>query len=112
PSPNVAAAPAHAGAGSAGSNAVAAPTGTAALEQIEEQNANAATKVKDLSKGDQEDAEWVPAEHKKGAARWKDVGVYVDGKPISFLTFGELPITLQPTWVKDKVSQNKPASCP
>ncbi len=52
--------------------------------------------------------DYVPAEFKNGKARWKDTGVYVDGKPIAFLNWGELPITLQPTWVKDKVSQNKP----
>jgi len=69
-------------------------------------------KEKDGKKGDQQDSEWVPAEFKNGAARWKDTGVYVDGKPIGFLTFGELPIALKPTWVKDKVSQNKPADCP
>jgi hypothetical protein len=56
--------------------------------------------------------DYVPAEFKNGMARWKDTGVYLDGKPIGFLNFGELPIGLQPTWVKDKVSQNKPASCP
>jgi hypothetical protein len=51
--------------------------------------------------------DWVPAEYKSGAARWKDVGVYVDGKPMGFLTFGELPIALKPTWIKDKVSAEK-----
>ncbi|MBL0213303.1 MAG: hypothetical protein IPQ07_05430 [Myxococcales bacterium] len=65
------------------------------------------TGEKDGSKGDKNDSEWVPAEFKKGAARWKDIGVYVDGKPIGFLSFGELPITLKPTWVKDKVSAEK-----
>jgi hypothetical protein len=82
--------------------------------KIEPQPANAAvaTKAKDGSKGDQQDSEWTPAEFKQGMSRWKDVGVYVDGKPIGFLSFGELPITLKPVWVKDKVSQNKPASCP
>ena len=64
-------------------------------------------KAKDLAKGDQQDEEWVPAEFKAGAARWKDVGVYVDGKPMGFLTLGELPIALKPTWVKDKVSAEK-----
>src|SRR5450432_3779134 len=52
-------------------------------------------------------SDYVPAEFKAGAARWKDTGVYLDGKPIGFLTFGELPITLKPTWIKDKVSANK-----
>ena len=56
--------------------------------------------------------DYVPAEFKSGAARWKDTGVYVDGKPIGFIQFGELPITLKPTWVKDKVSADKPPDCP
>lgn len=51
--------------------------------------------------------DYVPAEFKKGMARWKDTGVYVDGKPIGFLTFGELPIGCKPTWLKDKVSAEK-----
>ncbi len=50
---------------------------------------------------------YVPAEFKAGASRWKDTGVYVDGQPIGFLSFGELPIALKPTWVKDKVSAEK-----
>jgi hypothetical protein len=63
--------------------------------------------ARDERKGDQMDEEWVPAEFKSGMARWKDVGVYVDGKPIAFLSWGELPITLKPVWVKDKVSAEK-----
>jgi hypothetical protein len=51
--------------------------------------------------------DYVPAEFKTGKARWKDTGVYLDGKPIAFLNFGELPITLKPTWVKEKMSANK-----
>ena len=62
---------------------------------------------KDATKGDKTDEEWVPAEFKTGMAKWKDVGVYVDGKPIGFMTFGELPIALKPTWIKDKVSAEK-----
>ncbi len=62
---------------------------------------------KDDHKGDQQDSEWVPAEYKKGMSRWKDIGVYVDGKPVGFLTWGELPVGLQPTWIKDKVSDRK-----
>lgn len=64
-------------------------------------------KPKDAKKGDQQDSDWVPAEFKSGMSRWKDVGVYVDGKPIAFMTFGELPIALKPTWLKDKVSADK-----
>ena len=52
-------------------------------------------------------SDYVPAEFKSGMARWKDTGVYVDGKPVGFLTFGELPIGLKPTWLKDKVSAEK-----
>ena len=100
PAPSPAPAPAPVAAPADASEPATPPT-NAALE-----------KKKDASKGDQQDEEWTPAEFKQGMSRWKDVGVYVDGKPVSFLTFGELPITLQPTWVKDKVSQNKPADCP
>jgi hypothetical protein len=71
-----------------------------------------ATTPKPADKPLEPDESYVPAEFKSGMSRWKDVGVYVDGKPISFLTFGELPIDLQPTWVKDEVSVNKPPGCP
>lgn len=64
-------------------------------------------KTTDGAKGDKTDEEWIPAEHKSGAARWKDTGVYLDGQPIGFLSWAELPVTLKPTWVKDKVSANK-----
>jgi hypothetical protein len=86
--------------------------GSAAAPQVAQTNAALGADKKDAAKGDGQDSEWTPAEYKQGAAKWKDVGVYLDGKPIGFLTFGELPITLQPTWVKDKVSQNKPPGCP
>lgn len=55
---------------------------------------------------------YVPAEFKSGMASWRDVGVYVDGKPIGFLNWGELPISLQPVFVEDEVSINKPGDCP
>jgi hypothetical protein len=88
---------------SAPAPAAAAPTPAPALES---------SASLDRAKQGQNAEEYVPAEFKNGMSRWKDTGVYVDGKPIAFLQFGELPITLQPTWVKDKVSQNKPANCP
>ncbi|MEZ4358873.1 MAG: hypothetical protein R3B48_01745 [Kofleriaceae bacterium] len=54
--------------------------------------------------GSEEDDEpdYVPAEHKSGAARWKDTIVYVDGQPRGALTFGELPVPLEPTWVEEE----------
>jgi hypothetical protein len=57
------------------------------------------------------DDTYVPAEFKAGMQRFKDIGVYVDGKPVGFLSFGELPITLKPTWVKTKVNIDKPINC-
>lgn len=50
---------------------------------------------------------WAPAEHKKGAARWKDTAVYVDGVPVGVLAFGELPLALRPRWVEEEVSAPK-----
>lgn len=55
---------------------------------------------------------YVPAEFKSGMAKWRDCGVYVDGQPVGFLTFGELPISLKPVFVEDEVSVNKPPGCP
>lgn len=91
-----------------------APQGSAQSPELAEANQRfeELKERKDAEKGDKQDNDWTPAEFKKGMSRWKDVGVYVDGKPIGFLTFGELPIALKPTWVKDKVSQNKPPGCP
>lgn len=62
---------------------------------------------RDAKKGDRQDSEWVPKEFTAGMARWKDTGVYVDGKPLGFLTWGELPIACKPLWLRDKVSANK-----
>lgn len=58
-------------------------------------------------KDGEQNPDWVPNEFKSGAARWKDVGVYVDGKPAGFLNWGELPISLPVTWVEDEVSAEK-----
>ena len=57
------------------------------------------------------DDTYVAGEFKAGMQRFKDIGVYVDGKPVGFLSFGELPITLKPTWVKTKVNIDKPIDC-
>lgn len=64
--------------------------------------------TKDKLKGDKKDDDWGgDAENRAGMSRWKDTGVYVDGKPIGFLSWGELPLGLKPTWIKDKVSDRK-----
>jgi hypothetical protein len=39
-----------------------------------------------------------------GANKWRDIGVYVDGRPVGVLSFGELPIALKPTWVVEEHS--------
>jgi hypothetical protein len=85
---------------------VAAPAPQPGAEAGSGSAGDAAAK-KDLKKGDQSDDEWVPAEFKTGAARWKDTGVYLDGRPIGFLSWGELPIGLKPVWVRDKITTNK-----
>jgi len=89
------------------SNGSAAATGSAAPSGSAADSGSAAVAPKGVNAQD-----YVPAENKEGMARWRDTGVYVDGKPIAFLNFDELPISLQPVWVKDKVSQNKPPGCP
>jgi hypothetical protein len=48
----------------------------------------------------QEGSDWVPAEFKKGRGKWKDAGVYLDGKPLGFLFYGELPRSLEPVYPK------------
>jgi hypothetical protein len=72
-------------------------------------SAGDAAAKQDQTKGDKSDNEWVPAEFKTGAARWKDTGVYLDGRPVGFLTWGELPVSLKPVWVREKISTNKRA---
>ena len=62
---------------------------------------------RDQKKGDRQDSEWVPKEFTAGMSRWKDAGVYVDGKPLGFLTWGELPIGCKVQWLRDKVSADK-----
>ena len=91
--------------GSAGSSASSNSAGSAG-------SAGAAGSANDPSGAGESANDYVPAEFKAGASRWKDTGVYLDGKPIGFIQFGELPIALTPTWIKDKVSVDKPPDCP
>lgn len=51
--------------------------------------------------------EYVPAEFKSGADRWRDTGIYVDGKFMGLLAWPELPLALKPVWVKVKASAPK-----
>jgi hypothetical protein len=51
--------------------------------------------------------EYVPAEFKQGADRWRDTGIYVDGKFFGLLSWAELPLTLKPVWLKVKASAPK-----
>ena len=87
--------------------ATVVPTTTAAVEAKPTAGSAEEPKKRDESKGDKEDSEWVPNEHKQGMARWKDIGVYVDGIPVGFLSWGELPVSMPVTWIKDKVSARK-----
>jgi hypothetical protein len=54
---------------------------------------------------DVEKDEYIPAEFKSGADRWRDTGVYLDGKPIGMLSWAELPIALEPTWIPIKAGE-------
>jgi hypothetical protein len=59
---------------------------------------------------DKED--YVPAEFKTGADRWRDTGVYLDGKPVGVLTWSELPLALEPTWIPIKAGDRVRAGHP
>lgn len=54
-------------------------------------------------RGDDDD-ETVSQVSGQGAKKWRDSTVYVDGRPVGVLTFGELPIALKPTWLEEKAS--------
>jgi hypothetical protein len=90
----------------------AVPQGSAYGNIIVTKDPVVAPDKKDAKKGDQQDNSWVPAEFKAGMAKWKDTCVYLDGQPIAFMNWGELPITLKPTWVESPMSINKPPHCP
>jgi hypothetical protein len=82
-------------------------------EATEKQNAPATESAsEEAPKGDgfsgrhrqDPDNMWVPAEFKKGASRFKDPGVYVDGVPVGMVRFGELPVPLEPYWHEERAS--------
>jgi hypothetical protein len=41
---------------------------------------------------------WKPAEYSGPKTRWRDCGVYVDGQPVGFLAYGEMPRSLTTVW--------------
>ncbi len=50
----------------------------------------------------QPESEWVPAEWKTGMKNFKDSGVYVDGKVVGMLRFGELPVPMPVDWHEEE----------
>jgi len=66
-------------------------------------------KAAKAKKIDPAEADWVAKEHATGMSRWRDVGVYVDGKPVGFLSWGEMPIACKVTWLTERVSTDKRA---
>lgn len=42
-------------------------------------------------------------EHRSGKGKWKEPGVYLDGEPIAFIKFAELPLSLEPVWVEGEM---------
>jgi len=64
------------------------PSLAVAVERV-----NAASAESAKEKGD-----WKPAEFRTGRGRWRDCGVYVDGKPVGFLFRAELPPRVKPSW--------------
>ena len=61
-----------------------------------------------LTGGDDEDGNNSNAggggKHQGSNNKWKDTTVYVDGKPVGVLGFGELPAALKPVWVDEQHS--------
>src|SRR5688572_5717244 len=44
--------------------------------------------------------DWIPSEHRTGKGKLRDPGVYVDGVPVGFLQYGDLPPSLEPVLVE------------
>jgi hypothetical protein len=45
-------------------------------------------------------SDWIPSEHRTSKGKLRDPGVYVDGAPVGFLQYGDLPPSLQPVLVE------------
>ena len=44
--------------------------------------------------------DWIPSEHRTSKGKLRDPGVYVDGEPVGFLQYGDLPPSLEPVLVE------------
>jgi hypothetical protein len=84
-------------AGCRGGNRVIPAAHAAADHSVEERAARALM-------GEDEDAEGVSPVPGQNAKKWRDTGLYVDGKPVGMLRFGELPVGLKPVWVEERHS--------
>jgi hypothetical protein len=58
----------------------------------------------DAIRGGSDDEDEVNPKKAAGAKKWRDTGVYLDGRPIANLSFGELPIALKPVFIEERVS--------
>jgi len=47
--------------------------------------------------------EWIPGENRNAKGKYRDTGVYVDGAPVGFLAFGDLPSGLAPVEVEGRM---------
>ena len=74
----------------------------AAAQTVVAETDPAAEQAEGVTGRHRDQPDWVPAEYKSGRGRWRDPGVYVDGKPMGFLWFGELPVGLEPVWVEEE----------
>jgi hypothetical protein len=82
-------------------SAAAAGSGSASA------TASGSAKPRNILGDDYDKEDYVPAEFKSGADRWRDTGIYVDGKFMGLLAWAELPLTVKPVWIKVKASAPK-----
>jgi hypothetical protein len=53
-----------------------------------------------IARGGPAPTDWVPSENRTTKGKYRDPGVYVDGEPVGFLQYGDLPPTLEPVLVE------------
>ncbi len=70
-----------------------------AQAQLEPANPTEPAKPPELKSNGEE---WIPQEHQSGIKKFKTPGIYVDGKLLGILTFGELPLKLPVLWHEEE----------